>query len=68
MSNDGWAGARWFKAEASGDHGCVEVAFHHGMVGVRDTKDRSKAPHVYTEHEWAVFIAAAKGGEFDLPD
>lgn len=68
MSTSKWDDAHWFKAVGSGDHGCVEVAFAGGEVGVRDTKDRSKTPHVYTEHEWAVFIAAAKAGEFDLPD
>ena len=66
MSN-GWDDAHWFKAGVSGDVGCVEVAFHDGKVGVRDTKDRSKAPHVYTEHEWECFLAGAKRGEFDLP-
>jgi hypothetical protein len=62
-----WDDARWFKADDSGDHGCVEVAFAGGEVGVRDTKDRSKAPHVFTEHEWACFLAGVKAGEFDLP-
>jgi len=65
--NDKWAGAEWFKSEVSGDHGCVEVAFLGGEVGVRDTKDRSKPPHVYTEHEWDCFISGAKRGEFDRP-
>jgi hypothetical protein len=65
--NEGWNSATWFKADTSNDEGCVEVAFHAGQVGVRDTKDRTKAPHVYTEHEWACFIAGVKNGEFDLP-
>jgi len=38
-----WDDAHWFKAADSGDHGCVEVAFLGGEVGVRDTKDHSKA-------------------------
>ena len=49
------------------DIGCVEVAFLDGKVGVRDTKDRSKPPHVYTPHEWECFLAGVKNGEFDLP-
>ena len=43
------------------------MAFRGGEVGVRDTKDRSKAPHVFTRHEWECFLAGAKRGEFDLP-
>jgi hypothetical protein len=62
-----WDGAQWFKSADSGDHGCVEVAFLDGKVGVRDTKDRSKPPHVYTKAEWTAFLAGAKRGEFDLP-
>ena len=67
MSSSKWDSARWFKSDHSGDHGCVEVAFLGGEVGVRDTKDRSKAPHVYTRHEWECFVAGAKRGEFDPP-
>ena len=67
MSGSKWDNAHWFKGEPSGDHGCVEVAFLGGEVGVRDTKDRGKAPHVYTRHEWECFLVGAKRGEFDLP-
>ncbi len=63
-----WDDAHWFKSDVSGDHGCVEVAFHGDEVGVRDTKDRSKAPHVYTRHEWECFLTGVKRGEFDLPE
>ena len=62
-----WDGAQWFKATDSGDHGCVEVAYHLGKVYVRDTKDRAKTPHVYTRDEWTAFLSGAKRGEFDLP-
>ncbi len=66
--NGEWDGARWFKADASGDHGCVEVAFHGGKVGLRDTKDNGSGPVLtFTEHEWASFISGARNGEFDLP-
>ena len=34
--------AQFFKAEGSDDVGCVEVAFHEGTVGVRDS--RTTAP------------------------
>lgn len=66
---DEFEGARWFKGSGSNDSGCVEVAFgSRGSVGVRDTKDRSKPAHVYTAHEWDLFIAGAKAGEFDRPE
>ncbi len=65
---DDFRGLRWFKSRASGSGGCVEVAhLPEGGVAVRDTKDRSKAPHVYTRHEWEVFLIGVKNGEFDLP-
>ncbi len=67
MTSNEWDGAHWFKSVSSGDHGCVEVAFCGDRVGVRDTKDRGKAPHVFTRHEWERFLAGAKRGEFDLP-
>ncbi|HEY3733668.1 MAG TPA: DUF397 domain-containing protein [Streptosporangiaceae bacterium] len=63
-----FTGARWFKSSASSAGGCVEVAhLPDGGVAVRDTKDRGKAPHVYTRHEWQCFLAGAKNGEFDPP-
>jgi len=65
--NSEWDDAHWFKSDVSNDAGCVEVAFLDGKVGVRDTKDRAKAPHVFTRHEWECFLVGAKRGEFDLP-
>jgi hypothetical protein len=67
MSNGEWDGAQFFKSGVSNDVGCVEVTFHNGRIGVRDTKDRSKAPHAFTPHEWECFIQGVKNGEFDLP-
>ena len=58
----------WFKSRASGGSGCVEVAhLPEGGVALRDTKDRTKTPHVYTRDEWHAFLVGAKNGEFDLP-
>jgi hypothetical protein len=63
-----WDGAHWFKSTNSGDHGCVEVAFRGGQIGVRDTKDEGSGPVLgFTESEWTAFLAGAKRGEFDLP-
>jgi hypothetical protein len=48
--------------------GCVEVARPAaGSVLVRDTKDRSKPAHEYSDAEWQAFIDGVKAGEFDLP-
>jgi hypothetical protein len=58
----------WFKSSFSAAGNCVEVAhLPGGGVAVRDSKDRVKAPHVYTGPEWVAFLAGAKSGEFDLP-
>jgi hypothetical protein len=64
------AETRWRKSSFSGtnENGCVEVAFlADGGVAVRDTKDRSLAPHVYTAAEWDAFLAGVRAGEFDRP-
>jgi len=64
------ARAHWFKATASGtaSGGCVETAFlHDGRVALRDSKDTSKAPHIFTRHEWDCFLDGVKNGEFDPP-
>lgn len=64
-------GAHWRKSSYSndtGNGGCVEVAFLPGdRVAVRDTKDRTLAPHVYTAPEWDAFLAGVRAGEFDRP-
>jgi hypothetical protein len=68
MSSGEWDGAHWFKARDSNDVVCVEVAFHNGKVGVRDTKDKGAGPVLaFTQHEWECFLNGARKGEFDLP-
>jgi len=64
------ARARWFKATAStsSSGGCVETAFlSDGRIALRDSKDPSKAPHIFTRHEWDCFLDGVKNGEFDPP-
>ncbi|ANY05213.1 DUF397 domain-containing protein [Pseudonocardia sp. HH130630-07] len=51
---------------SSTDQGCVEVADDPtGGRWLRDTKDRSLAPHYFTEQEWTAFLAGVRNGEFD---
>jgi hypothetical protein len=59
---------RWMKSRRCSADGCVEVAhLSGGNVALRDSKDASKAAHVFNRDEWVAFIAGVKDGEFDLP-
>ncbi len=56
------------KSTFSGNGGCVEVRLlADGTVGLRDSKNVSKPPHVFTPVEWTAFVAGVRAGEFDLP-
>jgi hypothetical protein len=57
--------ANWRKSRYSGSNGCVEVAFVGGRVAVRDSKDPDGPVLLFTRHEWSVFLAGAREGEFD---
>jgi hypothetical protein len=72
--------ATWRKSTRSNNMGgeCVEVAVVRGcdagvankaaedvVIVVRDTKNRDRAPHVFTISEWDAFLADAKEGRFD---
>lgn len=61
------AGAAWRASSFSADNGgsCVEVAPVPTGVAVRDTKDRSRAPHRHSAAAWRAFLAAVRTGEFD---
>ena len=67
MNRESLEGVAWRTAGGCADKSCVEVGYNLGKIYVRDTKDRSKAPHVYTRDEWLAFLDGAKRGEFDLP-
>ncbi|WP_327075649.1 DUF397 domain-containing protein (plasmid) [Kitasatospora purpeofusca] len=50
--------ARWHTARASSaTGGCVEVADLGDLVAVRDSKDRSLAPHLHPRGAWREFTA-----------
>jgi predicted secreted Zn-dependent protease len=55
----------WQKSSLSGASGCVETAAAGGLVAVRDSKDPAGPVLRYTPHEWEVFVAGVKRGEFD---
>jgi hypothetical protein len=57
---------QWRTSSFSGGSGnsCVEVAFLPDAVAVRDTKDRTRAPHLYRGEPWRAFLAAVRAGEF----
>ncbi len=63
------AGGAWRTSTFSGVNGnsCVEVAPTPTGVAVRDTKDRSRAPHLHSAAAWRTFITAVRNGEFDRP-
>jgi hypothetical protein len=61
-------GVRWRTSSFSNSddgNNCVEVAFlPDSEVAVRDTKSRSRAPHVHGAAAWGAFLAAVRAGEF----
>jgi hypothetical protein len=57
---DGWRKSSFSNAQDN----CVEVGFAaDGRVAVRDIKDRSRPPHIYTRAEWDAFLAGIAHGE-----
>jgi hypothetical protein len=59
----------WRKSSFSGGNGggdgCVEVAVRPEGIAVRDTKDRTRPPHVHSAPAWREFLAGVRAGEFD---
>jgi hypothetical protein len=46
---------------------CVEAGrLPTGEVAVRDTKNQSKGPLIYSPEEWDAFVKGVKAGQFDL--
>jgi hypothetical protein len=56
----------WRTSSFSGSSGgsCVEVARLPGGIAVRDTKDRTRPPHVHTTTAWSAFVAGVRTGAF----
>lgn len=59
-------GAQWFTStRTSGGKDCVEVAhLRSGLVGVRDSKNRTGPALVFTPGQWDAFTAVVSNGEF----
>jgi hypothetical protein len=60
--------AAWQKSSRSGPwtDNCVEVAFVHDAIVVRDSKNPGGPVLIFTPAEWDAFVDGAKDGEFDL--
>jgi hypothetical protein len=67
MSNNLDGGLAWRKSSYSGNSGnCVEVAdLPDGGMALRDSKNPSRAPFLFTAAEWDAFLKGAKAREFD---
>jgi Domain of unknown function (DUF397) len=57
----------WRTSSFSRENGgsCVEVATMLAGVAIRDTKDRTRAPHLHSATAWRAFVVAVRDGEFD---
>jgi hypothetical protein len=62
-------GAVWRKSTRSDNGGstCVEVARNlPGVVGVRDSKDRTGPALTFAPQQWTTFLDGVRDGDFDL--
>lgn len=65
-------GLEWRSSSLSGEEdpeaSHIEVALlPDGGVAIRDSKDHTLRPHVYTAAEWDAFVKGVHNGEFDGP-
>lgn len=56
--------AAWRKSSFSASDNCLEVASVSGGVALRDSKNSSRGPLLFTDHEWRAFVRGARAGEF----
>lgn len=51
-------------SRSAGGENCVEIAFlDHGIVALRDSKNPSNAPHLFTDAEYGAFVDGIIDGE-----
>jgi Domain of unknown function (DUF397) len=68
MNTPDFTSAVWRKSTYSGDNGgqCVEVAFHDGVVGLRDSKAQGHGPVLtFAPGEWNAFVSGVIDGQFE---
>lgn len=56
---------KWVKSQASGSQDCMWAMLDGEWVHVRDEDGNMVR---FTKYEWAVAMAGAKAGDFDLPE
>jgi hypothetical protein len=47
---------------------CVQVERIGDVIAVTATADRMRRELLFSRTEWAAFLTAVKGGEYDLPE
>jgi hypothetical protein len=68
MTDEVLAGAVWHKStRSSANSNCVEVAFLHDGVAVRDSKNPDGPKLRFTASEWAAFVGGVADGELRKP-
>jgi hypothetical protein len=56
----------WRKSTTSNSGGCIEVAFIHGSVLVRDSVNPTGPVLQLSPAVWTAFLARVRSSEFDL--
>jgi hypothetical protein len=59
-------GLIWRKSSASGNGGCVEVAFDASEVHVRDTENRQGGFLSVSPSAWSDLVEAIRHGHYDM--
>jgi hypothetical protein len=56
----------WRRGSRCTGGNCIEVAKVGEQYLIRDSKSPEKAPHSFTEAEWAAFVDGVRSGDFDF--
>lgn len=54
----------WRKSSFSATDNCLEVAAVAGGVALRDSKNPTRGPLLFTDGEWRAFVRGTRAGEF----
>jgi hypothetical protein len=58
--------AVWLRSTRCNNSNCLEVAFLHDKVAIRDSKDESGPVLFFSTPEWTAFLHDVRVGRFDL--